>query len=77
MEYTYEASHYHTPHKFKYDDLAEAIRSAAVDLELGEAWPKRIIGPDGSVIWEQSGPLKTRDTLEKLAQEHGVEWPDV
>lgn len=76
MAYTYESSYHHTPHKMECDDLAEAIRIAATDFELGEAWPDRIVGPDGAVIWEGSGPLTTGGTLKKLAQEHGVKWPE-
>lgn len=77
MPYTYEASHHHSPHKFEFDTLDEAIRSAAVDLELGEAWPVKITSPDGGVVWEQSGPLTTTDTLQALAEKHGVAWPDL
>lgn len=73
---TYESSHHHTPYKETGLTLAEAIRSAAVDLEIGEAWPVRITSGD-LVIWEQSGPLTTRGTLESLALKHSVEWPDL
>jgi hypothetical protein len=77
MPYTYEASRHHSRHQFEENTLEEAIRSAAVDLELGEAWPAKIVAQDGSVIWEQSGPLTTTKTLKALAEKHGVPWPDL
>jgi hypothetical protein len=77
MPYTYESLHYHSRHKFIEETLGEAILSAAVDLESGEAWPAKIISPVGIVIWEHSGPLTTTRTLKALAEKHGVSWPDL
>lgn len=75
--YTYESSFHHAPHKEGNLALEEAIRMALVEFELGTTWPARIVGEDGLVIWEQSGPLATRSSLEGLAEKYGVAWPDV
>lgn len=77
MTYKYEASQEHTPTTLEFDTLEEAIWSAAVDLELGDAWPVKITAPDGEVVWEQSGPFTTPNTLHALAEKHGVAWPDL
>ena len=77
MPYIYESRCHLKPYSFEFETIKEAIRAAAVDLELGEAWPGKIIAPDNSVIWVQSGPFTTADTLQKLAEKHGVAWPDV
>lgn len=66
--YTYESSFHHAPHKEENLTLEDAIRMALVELELGTAWPVRIVRDDGLVIWKQSGPLATRSALKGLAE---------
>lgn len=73
MPFTYESSRYHTLHTFEYDSLAEAVKSAACDIEGDSAWPIEIKGPDGALLWSESGPLKTRTSLWNLAEQHGVD----
>lgn len=74
--YTYESRCHHTPCSSEHETLAEAVRSAWADLWTDQAWPGRILnGQD--VLWEQSGPLKTSDSLEKFAKASGIELPDV
>lgn len=75
MTYIYQYAHEHTQSKEPFDALREAIYSAAVDMELGSAWPEKITGPDGSALWEQSGPLTTHASLNRFAMANAVQWP--
>jgi len=67
----YESKSHHTTCRQECADLAEAIGCAWADLETGEAWPGRILNGE-AVLWEQAGPLQTRDSLTAFARANGV-----
>ena len=77
MTYQYVASRHHALCAQACETLGDAIQAAALDWEVGEAWPWKIVAPDGQVLWEQSGPLTTGATLRRFADEHGAGWPVV
>jgi len=70
--YYYESMRYFTPYRQECHNLAEAVSCALADLETGEAWPKRILNGQ-TVMWKQSGPMQTYDSLEVFANANGVE----
>lgn len=71
----YEYRRAYTPCRQECEDFVEAIGCAWADIEGDAAWPGRIL--DGEkVLWEQSGPFNTRDSLVKFASENGVQLRD-
>ena len=60
----YEYSRYGSMGKTQCKNCEQAFDYALSDLETGEAWPLRILDSD-MVVWEQSGVLNTRESLEK------------
>lgn len=75
MPYTYTADVEHSPTTLEYDTIKEAIYMALVDMDFGSAWPSHITSPDGFLLWEQCGPLKTSGSLNLFASLHGVQFP--
>lgn len=65
VSYTYEFACCGVPCRDKFRSLKKALQRAIDDLE-GVAWPEKITRSDGVVVWEETGPETTRETLESL-----------
>lgn len=67
MTYTLVTNRHRQEWTFEHSTLEEAVQNALDTLESDEAWPVRIL-EDATVIWEESGPLLTRVSLEELKE---------
>ena len=70
-KYYYEYVRHVTPCRQECHDLEEAVGCAWDDLETGDAWPRKILNGQ-AVMWEQIGPMQTRDSLTAFAKANGV-----
>jgi hypothetical protein len=59
---------------FPHDTLEEAIEAAILAINHDEAWPVKVTKGLDEVLWEQSGPTETRDSLKSFAESQGVEF---
>jgi hypothetical protein len=71
--FLFTAGRYKQPCYFPCDTLAEAIEEAMLSLAGDECWPQEI-SKGKEVLWTQSGPADTRDSLKQFAEKHGVKW---
>ena len=72
--YAFWYSRYGGKDYFPHDTLKEAIEDAILTINHDEAWPVKITKGLDHSLWEQSGPMETRDSLRSFAESHGVEF---
>ena len=68
MKIFYIASRYGVEQRFKQDSLTDAIEAVEVSLENDMDWPVAI-EVDGELVWEQSGPDSTTESIERFKKE--------
>ena len=69
MKSTYPVTLYlrrfYAPNNLQFKTLEAAVKEAIETLDAEDAWPERI-EDNGEIVWQQSGPFGTRDSLEQF-----------
>lgn len=71
----YKYMRHHLTDKTECDSVREAFDFAVNDFEFGEAWPAAILD-DEKILWQEEGPLRTRDGLARFAEANGFPLPE-